>query len=74
MDRDTLDEITGRLIRHIDRRGGKIPRSYCISRDLYLRGVMEMAERRLFEGKPFLMSMAIDRPNFLLMNIPIIIR
>jgi hypothetical protein len=65
--------IIADIVKATDKAGGISPEIWEVSPDVYLAAYQEVRERRDAEGKPFL-SAPIDRPNFLLAGIPVVVK
>jgi hypothetical protein len=63
--------IIENIVKAIDRAGGVSPEVWEVPPDVYFAAYEEVRERQASQGKPFL-SADIGRPNFLLVDIPVV--
>lgn len=66
-----LDHLAKEIAREANRNGGVYPKVYTIPRKEWCEIYIELQQRREEEGRPFWVA-DIDRPNFLIDEVPVV--
>ena len=70
---ETSSRIICDMVKAMDKAGGVSPDLWEVSQDDWCKAYLEVKARQDAEDKPFL-SAPIDRPNFLLAGIPVVVK